>query len=192
ADVLMQKPGVYADEVARATWWRFWLIVGAAAVATAVLSIFSALFLQIRFSSSLFSIIAVLLTPVFTLIIAPLTVFVGSYASHRWALQQGGGGSLVKHAYTVALAAAPVMVLNAALGFVFNLLGIGVGLLTLVFSIYSLYIIGLGFERLHAFRDPNQKWITAAIYVVAVIVTSFIVGLLLSPLLVAGALPFAF
>ena len=27
-DVVMRKPGVYAEEVERATWWRFWLISG--------------------------------------------------------------------------------------------------------------------------------------------------------------------
>lgn len=190
-NVLLRKPGVYEDEVDRATWWRFWLISGIAALGTAILSIFSALFLQIRFSTSLFNIVSVLLTPFFVVPVALITLFVGCYASHRWALSQGGHGSLVKHAYTVAVVWAPMMLINSALSFVFNLFGIGVGLLTLIISLYALYLIGGGFDRVHTFSDSNQKWITAAVMIVAVIITNIILGVLLGGLIVAGALPFA-
>ncbi len=188
-DVLLRKPGVYADEVEQATWWRFWLIAGTAAAGSAILSIFNALFLQIRFSTSLFNIIAVLLTPFFSLPIALVALFAGCYASYRWAVSQGGGGSLIKHSYTVALVWAPVLIISSALGLAFNLFGIGTGLLTLALSIYEFILISEGFERLHLFTDSNQKWITAVVMVVAVIITSIILGTLLGGLFVAGALP---
>lgn len=190
-DVLLRKPGVYEDEVSQATWWRFWLIAGTAALGSAIMSIFNALFLQIRFSTSLFNIIAVLLTPFFGIAIGLVGLYVGCYASYRWAVSQGGGGSLVKHSYTVAIVWAPVLIISSAIGLVFNLFGIGVGLLTLLLSIYEFVLIAEGFDRLHAFTDPNQKWITAVVMVVAVILTSIVLGIVFGGLLVAGALPFA-
>ncbi|MEP7293564.1 MAG: hypothetical protein ABI835_17390 [Chloroflexota bacterium] len=190
-DIILRKPGVYADEVSRATWWRFWLIAGTAAVGSALLSIFNALFLQIRFSASLLNIFSILLTPFFFVAIALVTLFVGVYASHRWAQQQGGGGSLVQHAYTVALVWAPITLLNSVLGLVFNLIGLGGGLATLLISIYEIVLIAEGFERLHMFREANQKWITAVVMIVAAFLASLVLGVLLGGLIVRGALPFA-
>lgn len=190
-DVVLRKPGVYESEVSQATWWRFWLIAGASVVGSAILSIFNALFLQVRFSTSLFNIIAVLLTPFFFVLIALVTLFVGCYASHRWAQTQGGNGSLLSHSYTVALVIAPVSLLNGAISFVFNLFGIPTAPFTLLISLWGLVVIADGFERLHIFTDPNQKWITAIIMVLAQFVASLILGLLLGGLIVRGALPFA-
>ena len=190
-DVLLRKPGVYEEEVTRATWWRFWLISGIAAVASALLSIFNALFLQVRFANSLFNIIAVLLTPFFFVAIALLTLFVGVYVSYRWAKQQGGGGSLVQHAYTVALVWAPMTILTSVLSFISNLFGFGAWLITLLLSIYQIVLIAEGFDRLHTFSEANQKWITAIVMIVAAAIASFIFGVLLGGLIVAGALPFA-
>ena len=189
-DVMLRKPGVYSDEVSRATWWRFWLISGTAAVGGGILSIFNALFLQIRFTTSLFNIIAVLLTPFFFVAVALLTLFVGCYTSYRWAQSQGGGGSLLSHAYTVALVWAPIMLLNSVISFAFNLFGFGGWLVSLLISLYAIVVIADGFEHLHVFRDPNQKWITAAVMIVAEIVATFILGIIFGGLIVAGALPF--
>lgn len=190
-DVVLRKPGAYADEVDRATWWRFWLIAGTAAVGSAVLSIINALFLQIRFSSSLFNIIAVLLTPLFFVAVGLTTLFVGTYASHQYALRQGGSGSLVKHAYTGALVWAPILLLNSVLSFIFNLIGAGAWLITLLISIYQIYLIAEGFERLHLFTDQNQKWITAVVMIVAMFLSSLVLGIIFGGLIVRGALPFA-
>ncbi len=190
-NILLRKPGVYADEVSQATWWRFWLVAGTAAAGSAALSIFNALFLQIRYSTSLFNIIAVLLTPFFGIALGLVTLYVGCYASYRWAVNQGGRGSLLDHSYTVALVWAPVVVINSALGLAFNLFGIGMGLLTLLLDIYEVYLIAEGFERLHLFTDSNQKWITAVVMIIASIVTAMVLGILLGGLFVAGALPFA-
>lgn len=189
-DVVLRKPGVYADEVTRATWWRFWLMAGTAAVGSGILSIFNALFLQIRYSSSLFNIFAVLLTPFFFVAVALLTLYVGCYASYRWALTRGGSSSLVKHAYTVVLVWAPITLLNGVISFVFNLFGVGSWLMTLLLNLYAIMLIAEGFEQLHAFREPNQKWITAGVMIGAEIIVSILVGILFGGLVVAGALPF--
>ena len=190
-DVLMRKPGAYSEEVASATWWRFWLISGTAAAAGAVLALFNALFIVIRYGGSLFSFVSILLTPFFAIAIALVTLYVGCYASYRWAQTKGGSSSLVKHCYTIAVVWAPMTVLNAVISFVFHLIGIGVGLITLAISIYALVVIADGLQDLHVFSEPNQKWITAAAMVVGVIVSTLILGLLFSWLIVAGALPFA-
>lgn len=190
-DVLLRKPGVYEEEVSRATWWRFWLIAGASAVGSAILSIFNALFLQVRFSTSLFNIVAVLLTPFFFVAIALITLFVGCYVSHRWAQAQGGNGSLLSHTYSVALVLAPVSLLNGAISFAFNLFGIPTSPFTLLISLWALIVIADGFERLHVFTDSNQKWITAIIMILAQFVATLILGLLLGSLIVREALPFA-
>ncbi len=190
-DVALRKPGVHADEVTRATWWRFWLMAGTAAVGSGILSIFNALFLQIRYSNSLFNIFAVLLTPFFFVAVALLTMFVGCYASYRWALNQGGSDSLLKHAYTVVLVWAPIMLVNSVISFVFNLFGFGNWLTTLVLNLYALMLIAEGFERLHVFKEPNQKWITAGVMIGAEIIASIVISILFGGLIVAGALPFA-
>jgi len=190
-DVALRKPGVYEDEVSHATWWRFWLISGMAAVGGGILSIFNALFLQIRFTTSLFNIIAVLLTPFFFVAFALLTLYIGCYVSYRWAQSQGGTGSLLSHSYTVALVWAPIMLLNSVISFAFNLFGFGAWLVSLLISIYAIVVIADGFERLHVFREPNQKWITAVVMIVAQILTTFLLGIIFGGLIVAGALPFA-
>ena len=190
-DVIARKPGVYSDEVSRATWWRFWLIAGMAAVGSAILSIFNALFLQIRYTSSAFLIISVLLTPFFFVAIALVTLFVGCYASYRWAQSQGGTPSLVKHAYTVALVWAPITLLSSVISLVFNLFGFGAWLATLILGIYSIILIAEGFQNLHVFKEPNQKWITAVVMILAEFVVTFLLGIIFGGLIVAGALPFA-
>jgi Yip1 domain len=191
-DVVLRKPAAYADEVDRATWWRFWLIAGTAAVASAVISIVNALFIVIRYSTSLYGIISVLLTPFFFVAVGLTALFVGSYASHQYALRQGGGsGSFVKHAYTVAVVWAPILLLNSVLSFVFNLFGFGAWLITLLISIYQIYLIAEGFEHLHVFRDQNQKWITAVVMIVAMFLTSLVLGVIFGGLIVRGALPFS-
>ena len=166
-DVLLRKPGIYEEEVERATWWRFWLIAGASAVGSAILSIFNALFLQIRYSTSLFNIIrrfadAFLLRghrPGFA--VCRLLRFVSLGA------EPGRHRSLLNHAYTVALVWAPITLLNGVISFAFNLFGFGAWLTTLLISVYACVLIAEGFERLHVFREPNQKWITAGVMIVA-------------------------
>jgi tetratricopeptide (TPR) repeat protein len=92
-DIVLRKPGFYESEVRTATWWRFWLIAGTAAVASALISIVNALFLVVRFSASLSGIIAVLLTPFFFVAVGLVALYAGSYLSHQYALRQGGAAA---------------------------------------------------------------------------------------------------
>ena len=190
-DVIMRKPGVYESEVSRATWWRFWLMSGTAAVVGALISIFTALFLLVRFGTSLFGIISILLTPFFFLAISLLTLYLGCYVSYRYALTRGGNASLVKHAYTIAVVWAPISLLASVLGLLFNLLGFGggAGLLSLLLFIYEIVLISEGFQNLHVFADQNQKWITSVVMIVTTIVVSFVLSVIFGGLIVAGAMP---
>lgn len=191
-DIVLRKPGIYESEVRTATWWRFWLIAGTAAVASALISIVNALFIVVRFSASLSGIIAVLLTPFFFVAVGLVALYAGSYLSHQYALRQGGGsGSFVKHAYTIAVVWAPILVLNSVLSFIFNLVGAGGWLITLLISIYELYLISEGFQNLHLFADKNQKWITAIVMIVGMFVVSLVLGTIFGGLIVRGALPFS-
>jgi hypothetical protein len=189
-DVVMRKPGVYSEEVDRATWWRFWLICGIASVAGAVLSIFTALFLLVRFGTTLLGIISILLTPFFFVAISLLTLYIGCYASYRYALTRGGNASFVKHAYTVALVWAPIALLSSVLGLIVNLFGFGGGaIISLLLFIYEVVVISDGFQNLHVFSDSNQKWITAAVMIVTMAVVGVLLSIIFGGLIVAGAMP---
>lgn len=188
----LRTPNAHADEITNATWWRFWLIAGVAAVGAGILSFVNALWLQARYSGSLFNIIGVLLTPFLFVAFALITLFVGCYASYRYAQIRGGMGSLVSHAYTVAVVWAPILLINSVLRFVFNLFTpTGGWLATLGLWLWSLFLIAEGFERLHVFSDPREKWITAGVMVVAEFVAATLLGIIFGGIFV-GALPFAF
>jgi hypothetical protein len=182
-DVLMRKAGVYEEEVARATWWRFWLLVGFGFVITAVLSTLTALFVWGRFNF-----LYVLLTLIFTIPVGLITIYAGVYASHWWAKRQGGQLALYQHAYAVALPYVPAWVFGAVLRLVFSFFLSGIaGLVSLAVSIYALYIMALGFERLYGFSDPNQKWFTVAAMFVGFIVVGFVIAAVLGAIFGVGA-----
>jgi hypothetical protein len=87
---------------------------------------------------------------------------------------------------------APVLLLNSLIRFVFNLFSPGGGwIMTLLLWAYSILLISEGFERLHVFSDPRQKWITAGVMIVAEFVASIILGLIFGGVFV-GAMPFGF
>lgn len=170
-DVLMRKAGVYEEEVARATWWRFWLLVGFGFVITTVLATITALFVWGRFNF-----LYVLLTLIFTIPIGLITIYAGVYASYWWAKRQGGQVPLYQHAYAVALPYVPAWVIGGVLRLVFSFFLYGIaGLVSLAVSIYALYIMALEFEKLYAFSDPNQKWFTVGAMFVGFIVVGFVI-----------------
>lgn len=182
-DVLMRKPGVYEAEVAKATWWRFWLLVGFGYTVTTLFSVITSILVQIRLSSFglRFNLVAVLFALLLTIPIGLITVYAGVYASHWWAKRQGGQLSLYQHAYAVALPYIPAWVIGGAIGVILSLIGISGGLISLVISIYALYIMALGFDSLYGFSDPNQKWFTVVAmfvgFIAATVVISVIVGI---------------
>ena len=189
-DVLMGKTGVYDEESGRATWWRFWLLVGFGFVITAVLSFISAIILQAQLSSLglRFNLIGVIVSLLLTAPIFALTLYVGIYASHWWAKRQGGQAPLYQHAYTVALPYVPALVIGGVLRLVFSFFLSGIAsLVSLALSIYALYLIGLQFEKLYAFSDPNQKWFTVGAMFVGYLIAGFVMVAVLGTLFGAGA-----
>lgn len=177
-DVLQRKEGVYEAEVGRATWWRFWLLVGFGYVINAGITTITTLLLQLRLSSVglRFNLLAVLLALVLSAPVGMLTLYAGVYTSHWWAKRQGGQMPLFQHAYAVALPYIPAWILGSVVGLVFSLLGIGAGLISLIISIYALYIMSLGFERFYRFSDPNQKYFTVGAMFVGFIVAGIVLG----------------
>ncbi len=180
-NVLMRKPGAYEQEIARATWWRFWLLVGGLAVISAVLSFLG----YLLFGGGL---LAGLISAIATLILSPGITYTGVWLSYWWARKQGTAAPQAQHALTVALPGVPASVITAMLSNLFW--GFG-GLLGFIVSIYAWYLMALGLQSLHQFRDPNQQWITAAFYILGVflggIVLGIIVGILIAPFAVAAA-----
>jgi tetratricopeptide (TPR) repeat protein len=177
-DVLQRKAGVYEAEAARATWWRFWLLLGFGYAINAVLSTVSTLIFQAQLSSLgfRFNILAVILALILTAPLGMIVLYAGVYTSHWWAKRQGGQVPLFQHAYAVALPYIPAWVIGSAIGVVFSLIGFGAGLIPLIVSIYALYVMALGFENLYRFSDPNQKYFTVLAMFVGFIVAGIIVG----------------
>lgn len=185
-DVLQRKPNVYEEEVAAATWWRFWLLVGFTVVVAAALSLFGGVLRSIFWRVNFFAAIsgALLYIPLMLGII-----YGGVSLSYWWAKRQGGDAPLYRHAMTVALPWMPALlgaaVASALLGV---LLGFFAALVTLALEIYALYVMGFGFEALYRFNDPNQKWYTVLMFFVGVMITGIILSILFAPLLAVGLL----
>lgn len=177
-DVLQRKAGVYEAEVARATWWRFWLLVAFGYAINAILSTISALLVQAQFSSFgvRFDFLEVLLALLLTIPIGMIMLYAGVYASHWWAKRQGGQLPLYQHAYAVALPYIPAYVIGMIISVVFSFVGFGGGLIPLIVSLYALYVMALGFENLYRFSDPNQKYFTVGMMFVGFIVAGFLIG----------------
>ena len=178
-NVLMRKPGVYEQEIARGTWWRFWLLV----VGVALISALFGLLGRLLFGGGLFG---GLIAGIVTLILSPAITYVGVWASHWWAARQGSMVPQGQHATTAVIPYVPAAVITAILNII---PGFG-GLLGFLVSIYAWYIMGLGFQAVHQFRDPNQSWFTVAFFILGVIggsiVLAIIVGLLAAPFAVAA------
>lgn len=179
-NVLMRKPGVYEQEIARGTWWRFWLLVmGVAVVSSAVtlvISLFGGWFL------------AGILSAALKLFLTAGIAYAGVWFSDWWAKRQGSLVPQGQHAMTAALPYVPAAIIAAILG-IFPIIG---GLLGFVISVYSWWIMGLGFQAVHQFREANQNWFTVAFFILGVIiggiVLGMIAGLLGAPFAIAGAL----
>lgn len=155
-NVLMRKPGVYEAEMERASWWRFWLLVGGLAVITAVLGVLGGILgwqgLFGSFSRGLG-----------VLIIMPVVLYVGVWASDWYAKKQGSTIPQYQHAMAAVLPYIPAAVISSVLG-IFPLIGI----LGLIVIIYAWYIMSLGMQGLHQFQERNQNWITVIIFVIVV------------------------
>jgi hypothetical protein len=189
-DVLQRKAGVLEDEVARATWWRFWLLVGFGYTFTTIFYVISNILTQARLTSVgfRFSLGAVLVALILTIPIGLMSIYAGVYASHWWAKRQGGELSLLQHAYAVALPYVPAWAIGSAIGVLFASIGFGGELVALIVSIYGLYIMALGFERLYGFSDPNQKWFTVGAMYGGFLVALFVISAVLGAIFGVGRL----
>ena len=179
-NVLMRKPGVYEAEIARATWWKFWLLVMGVSVVSAIVTLVTSLL----GGWFLYGILNAALTLFLTAAIA----YAGVWLSDWWAKSRGSTVPQGQHALTAALPYVPAAIIASILG-IFPFVG---GLLGFVVSIYSWYIMGLGFQAVHQFREPNQNWITVAFFVIGVFVGAILLGIIAglfgAPFAIASAL----
>lgn len=175
-NVLMRKPGVYEEEIAKGTWWRFWLLVGGVALISAVLSLLTG----ILFGRGLFY---ALIHAIATLVLSPVVAYIGVWASDWWAKRQGSPVPQGQHATTAVLPYVPAAVITAVLTII---PGFG-GLLGFLVSIYAWYIMGLGFQAVHQFRAPNQNWITVAFFILGTIGGSLLIGVIAAPFAIGAA-----
>jgi tetratricopeptide (TPR) repeat protein len=167
-NVLLRKPGVYEQEIARGSWWRFWLLVGGVAVISALLNLIGAILFG---SGILFG----LLSAIITLILTPAVAYAGVWLSDFWAKRQGSPVPQGQHAITAALPYVPAAIVSGLLS---NLIPVVGGLLGFIVSLYAYYIMGLGFQSLHQFSDEMQSWITVAMFVVGIIIGSIVLGII--------------
>ena len=186
----LQIPGMFSAELSRATWWRFWLLSAAASVLSALLILASAVVIELRSPSSMFSFFTILLTPILSIPIMLIMQYAGVYASHRYATASGGGATLVRHAYGVALRWMPMVVVSAALSFVFNLLGLGSDLLFVILILYAGVMVSDSMESVHVFTDTRQKWYTAGIMVLAAVLTGALLAIVLRGFIMTGTIPY--
>jgi hypothetical protein len=181
------KPEVYDSEVAKATWWRFWFLVGFCAVAAALLGLFGGIIgtiFSIFGGFNFFRVFGVLVTFILTVPILMVGMFAATYASGWWAKEQKSAVPLVRHAYTAAVPFAPTLVINALL----SLIPIVGGILGWLVQIFALYLMGFGFQGLHQFEDRNQRWITVAIYGVVYFVVVGILSIFLALFTAIGSI----
>lgn len=189
-DVLLRRPGSYASEVDMATWWRFWLVILTAAVISAAFSLFLSLYFVVAFSGTLFSFFSILLTPLLSIPLTVFTLFVGCYASYRFALSRGWRAPLVKHAMTAGIVWAPMVVFTSALTFILSLLGFGTGLTAIFMMILAGYIMSEGYERLYLLTEPRDKYAIPAITLIVMLLIAVIFRAIFGAIIIGSAMPF--
>jgi hypothetical protein len=189
--IFLKQPGAYEDEIRRATWWRFWLMVGTGSVVSAILYAIGNLFLEFRFPPA--NILSPILTLIFSIPINMAAVYVGCYVSHWYATKQAHGlASQVEHSHAMAAAWMPGNIASAALGAIVALLFgsafsfailmnpsvwgfLGIGLLLLIIvsialALYTLSIQVKGVQILYKFVG-GPLWITTALMLVVTGIT---------------------
>ncbi len=180
-DSWQRKPGAFETALSQASWWHFWVLVGASVVVSAICSTLNLLIFDSQiariFPGYSRGILSVLIYLILAVPVDMLVFYVGVYASHWWATKQAGGtASLVQHSYVIGIIWAGEVLITSVLGVIFTLIGAGGiwSLLSLVIAIYALYLIGGHIRQLYQFQDSNQVWITAAVMVIANFVASLV------------------
>lgn len=185
---------LFTSELGKATWWRFWLLSGVAALVCAGIAFFTALIFVLRFPQALNSIVGMLLTPLLSIPIILAMEYAGVYASFRWAERNSGGGSLVRHAYGVALRWTPMLIVYAVINLtllILGALGSGIGLsLFILMAFITVAQLAASMEKVHAFIDPRQQWFTAGIMFAGALVAGVILGIVFGAVIFPLAIPF--
>ena len=206
-EILRQTPSIYPMEIQQATWWRFWQYVVIAWIIGGIASTISSVVLQAQLAAAFSefspvfgdvsfqapSIFNILLTLILTIPIAIVALYAGIYASHRWVTSnRNGQGSLVAHAYAVILPSVTASLIGNVVGLVSIItpfLGGLIGILMIVLSIYALYIAAGGISIVHKV-DKNTGYWTMGVMLLVQIVVGFLVGLILSPLILTSGMAF--
>ncbi|MBE2271059.1 MAG: hypothetical protein IAE80_22675 [Anaerolinea sp.] len=180
------------SELSKATWWRFWLLTAFVAVIVALTSIVTSLVIVLRFNLGVAGFLSILLTPLLALPAVLIMEYAGVYASYRYAVTRGGGsGSLVRHAYGIALRWLPLVVVYAEVTFVLMALGAVAPLLFfLIMVMMAVIMLSEVMDKVHVMTDPQQKWFTSGIMVAGAIVAGVILAIILGGFIFTGAIPF--
>jgi hypothetical protein len=192
--ILQRKPGIYAQEVQRATWWHFWSYVGIAYVISALAGTISGAIVQAQLAAvtrglsgfqvegpNAFNIIT---TFILTIPISIAVLFAGLKASHWYATNQASGqGSFVNHAYAIMIPATTVSIITSILTLVFTVIpfmGILAGLVSIVLAVYALFVAADGIRMVHK-MEGSAVWITLVVMIAAQIAAAVLLGIVLSP-----------
>lgn len=184
-EILQRKPGVYESEVSRASWWRFWFYAAWVFVISAVFNFIG----LIRFNV-LSAVLGLVIFPIIQLAV----LFAGVYLSYWWVSKDGATRvPRFQHGYLIILPYLSASLAGSLISAVTSLIGVGFigSLIAFVINIYALYLIALGFETLYQFQDPNQKWITLAMFIVGSFLAGLVLGIVVGVIGVTVALPFA-
>lgn len=175
----------YDSEAARATWWRFWLLVTVGAVISTGLNFIMQLLMQFRLSALgfQFNLIGLIIGLLLSIPTVWAMMFAGAALSHWWTARQGSQVPLYRHAYATVLPYIPAQIISSAALLLLSFIGLGgIGsLISLVVSIYALYVIYQAYQRLHRFTDSSAPIIAVILFIggaiAAGIVASLITGL---------------
>lgn len=182
---------LFTSELGKATWWRFWLLSGMVAVIVALTALSTSFVIVLRYPQAVNSMFRILLTPILTIPIVLLMEFAGIYASFRWAQNKGGRGSLIRHAYGIALRWSPLLIVYAGINFVLFFLGASVALsLFIIMAIVAVVTIADSMEKVHAFMEQQQKWFTSGIMFAGAVIAGVIIAIILGSLIFTPAVPF--
>jgi hypothetical protein len=193
--ILQRKPGIYAQEVQRATWWHFWSYVGIAYLISGIAGTISGAIVQAQLAAmtrglgEMFAVqgpnpINILTTFILTIPVSIAVLFAGLKASHWYATNQANGqGSFVNHAYAIMIPATTVSIITSILTLVFTIIpfmGILAGLASIVLAIYALFVAADGIRMVHK-MEGSAIWITLVVMIAAQIAAAILLGIVLSP-----------
>lgn len=122
-------------------------------------------------------IIAIIAAPIFSAVFGVIAMAIGQAVLYVVSTAMGGKGTYEQQFYLSAIWSAPLMLLSMILGVV-PFLG---ALLSLLLSLYGLYLLWLTLKAVHGFDDTK-----AIIVIVVLVVAAFIVGMIFGGLAMLG------